>query len=241
MSSSCKSKPGCFRSDVRRLLLAAEAGQKADILTYSSGHLGPRSLNQNQPHRDTKQVIGRLSESQEENPNHLTPPQRQTRTLTYVKKKTLKESPSQFIAGTVLEESGSRRAQATDRLSYANSRQNFSLPKIVHSSSNSLLIHPQALSHKKSNFPSSPKQKKQLYSSRSDQEGLNNEDQLKTKQRRGRQFVAKQDLRVGTNAVEVHERKLQKVRRVTKHRATSFAFALFNDANSEMLLQSVHE
>ncbi|KAF3842240.1 hypothetical protein F7725_024191, partial [Dissostichus mawsoni] len=42
MSSRCKPSPGCFRSDIHRLLLVAEAGQKTDILSYSSGHLGPR-------------------------------------------------------------------------------------------------------------------------------------------------------------------------------------------------------
>lgn len=216
MSSSCKSKPWRFRSDIHRLLLAAEAGQKADILTYSSGHLGPCSLNQNRPHRETKQVIWKLSESQEENPNHLTLPQRQTKAPTYVKKKKLKESPSEFTVGPALVEAGSRQAQATHHSSRANRREDVSLPKIVRSSSNSLLVHPRVLSHKKSNFSSSPKQKKQLCSSHSDQEGLNNEDQLKTKQQCGRQFIAKQDLWAGINVAEVHERKLQKVRIVTQ-------------------------
>lgn len=216
MSSSCKSKHWCFKSDIHRLLLAAEAGQKADILTYYSGHLGPCSLNQNQPHRDTKQVIWKLSESQDENPNRRTLLQRQTKAPTYVKKKKLKESPSEFTAGTALVESESRQAQATDHSSHANRREELSLPKIVHSSSNSLQVHPRALSYKTSNFPPSPKQKKQLYSSHSDQEGLNNEDQLKTKQRCGRQFIAKQDLCAGINVAEVHERKLQKVRIVTQ-------------------------
>lgn len=219
MSSSCKSKPGCFGSDIHRLLLAAEAGQKADILTYYSGHLGPRSLSQNQPHRDTKQVSWKLPQSQEENPNPLTLPQRQTKASTYVWKKELKETPSEFTAGTASlesEVSGSRQDQATNHSSLSIRREDLSLPKIVHSSSNSLLVHPQAFSYKKSKLPSIPQQKKQLYSDHSHHEGLNNEDQLKTKQGCGRQFIAKQDPLARINVAEIHERKLQKVRIVTQ-------------------------
>ncbi|XP_044071424.1 uncharacterized protein C6orf118-like isoform X5 [Siniperca chuatsi] len=146
MSSSCKSKPRCFGSDIHRLLLAAEAGQKADILTYSSGHLGPRSLTQSQPHRETKQSFWRMSQSQEETPLTL----QQTRTK------------------------------------------------------------PRAFSQKKSNSSSDPEGKQQVCSTHSDQEGPNNEGQLKTKQRFGRQVIAKQDLWAGINVAEMHERKLQK-------------------------------
>ncbi|XP_026211576.1 uncharacterized protein C6orf118 [Anabas testudineus] len=209
MSSSCKSKPRCFGSDIHRLLLAAEAGQKADIVTYYSGHLGPRSLNQNQPNRDPKQVIWKLSQSQEENPNRLTLPQIQAKTLTYVKKKELNESPSEFTSGAALVESEvseSRQDQATDHSSHAHRGEDLSLPKIVHSPSQSLMGP-----HKRSNFPSSPKQKKQSYSlNPSDQEGLNIEDQMKTKQKYGRKFIAKQDRWAAINVAEIHERKLHR-------------------------------
>ncbi|XP_069545910.1 uncharacterized protein C6orf118-like [Brachyistius frenatus] len=83
MSSSWKPKPkptpGSFRSDIRRLLLAAEAGQKADILSYSSGHLGPRSLNQSRSHRESKQVFWRMSQNQEDTPNFQILQKRQTK------------------------------------------------------------------------------------------------------------------------------------------------------------------
>ncbi|XP_035848583.1 uncharacterized protein C6orf118-like isoform X2 [Sander lucioperca] len=175
MSSSCKPKPGCFRSDIQRLLLAAEAGQKADILTYSSGHLGPRCLNQSQPHRDTKQSFWRMSQSLEETPNPLTPQLTRTKASLYVKKKEMKECPPEFSTGTALVESEvlrSRQDQATHCSSHADKREDG-----------------------KQHF---------------DQEGLNNDSQLKTKQRFGRKVIAKQDLWAGIHVAEIHERKLQK-------------------------------
>ncbi|XP_044071420.1 uncharacterized protein C6orf118-like isoform X2 [Siniperca chuatsi] len=211
MSSSCKSKPRCFGSDIHRLLLAAEAGQKADILTYSSGHLGPRSLTQSQPHRETKQSFWRMSQSQEETP--LTLQQTRTKVPTYVKKKEMKESPSEFSTGTALIESEvlrSGQAHTTDCSSHADRREDISLPKILYCSSNSLPVQPRAFSQKKSNSSSDPEGKQQVCSTHSDQEGPNNEGQLKTKQRFGRQVIAKQDLWAGINVAEMHERKLQK-------------------------------
>ncbi|XP_067380413.1 uncharacterized protein [Channa argus] len=207
MSSSCKPNPWCFGSDIHRLLLAAEAGQKTDILTYYSGHLGPRSLEQNLPYRDTKQVIWKLPLSQKENPSLLTLQERCKRTQIYVKKK------AEFTARSALAESevsGSRQDQATDHSSHADSREDLSLPKIAQSSSDSSLLQSRAFSHKKYNCPSNSKQKKQLCLIRSDQEGLNNENQLKTKQQFGRKFIAKQDSWTGKNVTERHERKLQK-------------------------------
>ncbi|XP_058508133.1 uncharacterized protein C6orf118-like [Solea solea] len=130
MSSS--RRPNCFRSDVHRLLQAAEAGQRADVLTYFSGHLGPRSLNHSLPRMDTKQRFWKMSKSREETPDPLT-----------------LSAPSQ----------------------------------------------------KKQHFSSNPEGK---------QQGLNNEDQLKTKQWFGRESAAKQDPWVGINVAEMHERKLHK-------------------------------
>lgn len=216
MSGRCK--PGSFGSDIHRLLLATEAGQKADILTYSSGHLGPRSLNQSQPHRGTKQSFWRMSRSTEETPSPLTHQQtQQTKALTHVKKTPL-------VDCEVLR---SRQGQATDRSSHADRREGISLPKIGHCSSNSLPVQPRAFSQKKSNSSSDPEGKQQFCSSHSDQEGLNNEGQLKTKQRFGRQVKVKQDLWAGINVAEMHERKLQKVRMVTQTMASRNSFLNF--------------
>jgi hypothetical protein len=61
-------KPRMLRvSDTRRalqsLLLGAEMAHKADIQTYSCGHLSPYALSQNQPHRRrTEEPIWEMSE-----------------------------------------------------------------------------------------------------------------------------------------------------------------------------------
>ncbi|KAM7408939.1 hypothetical protein PAMA_002590 [Pampus argenteus] len=203
MSSSCKPKPRCLGSDIHRLLLAAEAGQKADILAYSSGHLGPRSLNQSQPQNDTKQPFWKMSQSQEETPNPLTLQQRQAKALAYVKKKEMKYSPFGFVTGTALESevSGSGRDQAVD-----DSKVDISLTEIGPCSSNSLPVNSRALLQKKLHSSYDQEGKQPLRSSRTDHVGLNKEDQLKTKPRFGRQVLWDRN----SNGAEMHERKLQK-------------------------------
>ncbi|KAG7463291.1 hypothetical protein JOB18_017987 [Solea senegalensis] len=202
MSSS--RRPNCFRSDVHRLLQAAEAGQRADVLTYFSGHLGPRSLNHSLPRMDTKQRFWKTSKSQEETPDPLTVRQRRTKTLTYVHNKEMKESPSEFTTSTAAVESEiseSGQAQASDRASHADRRVNPSLPNTARRSLKFVPFQLSALSQKKQHFSSNPEGK---------QQGLNNEDQLKTKQWFGRESAAKQDPWVGINVAEMHERKLHK-------------------------------
>ncbi|KAF0027345.1 hypothetical protein F2P81_020086 [Scophthalmus maximus] len=206
MSSGSRPKPGCFGSDIRRLLLAAEAGQKADILTYSSGHLGPRGLNHRAQHVDSKQSFWRTSRGPEETPNPLTVRQRRTKTLT-------RESPSALTASTALVEaevSDPGRDQAADHSSHADGRGGVRLPEVVRRSSNSVPSQQRAISKKKPNSAFVPEGKQQLCSSHSDQEGQNNEDQLKTKQWFDREFIAKPGLWAGRNIAEMHERKLQK-------------------------------
>lgn len=203
----------CFRSDIHRLLLAAEAGQKADTLTYSSGHLGPRSMNQSQPHMETKQSFWRMSRGLEETPNPLTRQPTRTKALTYVKKKEMKKFPFEFSTDTALVESdvsGSRQGQASDCSSHADKTEDACLPKMASCSSNSLPLQPRALSRKKSNSSSDLVGKQ-----RSDHTGPSNKGQLKINQLVGRQVIAKQDLWAGINVAEMHERKLQKVRLVT--------------------------
>ncbi|XP_034464856.1 uncharacterized protein C6orf118-like [Hippoglossus hippoglossus] len=195
--------PGSFR--VHRLLQAAEAAQRADTLTFCSGHLGPRSLNR--PHMDTKQPFWRMSQSQGETPKPLTVQRRQIKTLTDVRDKELRESPSEFTASTALVESevlDSRQDQATGRSSHAGGREDGSVPKMVHCSSNSVPSKLRASSQKKADSSSDPEK------SHFNHGELNNKDHLKTKQRFGREFIAKQELWAGRNVVEMHERKLQK-------------------------------
>lgn len=201
--------------DIHRLLLAAEAGQKADILTYSSGHLGPRSLNQSQPQRETNKPFWKMSSSKslEQTPNPLTLQQTRAKALNYVKKKEIKECPSELSTGTAAlaesEVSRSRQDQAACS-SHADKREDTSLSKVVYCSSDSLLVQPRTSTQGKCHSSSDLEGKQHC-----DQEGLNNEDQLKTKQRFDRQVIAEQDLWAGKSVAEMHEKKLQKVRTFT--------------------------
>ncbi|KAK1904977.1 putative protein C6orf118 [Dissostichus eleginoides] len=205
MSSRCKPSPGCFRSDIHRLLLAAEAGQKTDILSYSSGHLGPRSLNQPQPHSETKQSFWKSLDKPQ---NPLTPQQTQTKTLTFVKKKEKKERLSQFstVASSVESEaSRSTQDQATNVSPHTDKREDTSLPTVVNCSSNVLPVQQKAFTPKMSSSSTDSEEKQH-----SDEKGLNKNGQLKTKQLFRRQDIAMQDLWGGINVAEIHERKLQK-------------------------------
>lgn len=214
MSYRCK--PESFRSDIHGLLLAAEAGQKADILTYSSGHLGPRSLVQSQPHRETKQSFWGMCQGLEETPN-----QTRAKALTYVKKKAC---PFEFSTDTAESDvSRSRRGQATDRSSHADKTEDICLPKIANCSLNSLPLQPRAFSQKEANSSSDPVGKQP-----SDQKGLSNEGQSKSTQQFGRQVRAKQGLWAGTHVAEMHERKLQKVRLVTHTMTSNLTVAQFS-------------
>lgn len=220
MSRVCKSEPRSFGSDVHRLLLAAEAGQKADILTYYAGHLGPRALSQSRPHRDTKQVTWKLSQSPEENPNPVTKPQ------TYAKEKEVKASPTELTPGTASlqpDACDSRQAQAADHSSRASRREDLNLPKIIHRPSKSL--HGQRLlaGPATSKLPPVPKQKTLLCSDHS-----HHEDLLRTQPCSGRSFRVRQDPWAAKGLAEMHERKLQKVRTVTK----AFRNSPFRDSST---------
>lgn len=219
MSSSCKPRASAFRSDIHRLLEAAEAGQKLDVLTYSSGHLGPHNLDQCQSLREKTQPLWRTSWSRAETSNLLRGQQtQQTKALTYVKKNEIKESPSKLSAGTDLvkcEVSRSRQDQSTDPTSSTGRREKIRLPKIVFSSSSSLPAQPKALSQKKSSSSSHPARKQQFFSGHSDQDGLNNDGQKTAKQPFGGCSVRlKQDNWPGISTAEMLERKLQKVKMV---------------------------
>lgn len=194
------SKPRCFGNDVHKLLLAAEAGQKADILAYSSGHLGPRSMNHCKSHRETKASFSRLSHSQKETPIPLT--LQQTMTLASAGKKDMKKSLSEFTTGKVLLVPivpRSRQDQVTEHSS--RRRKDVNVHKMVNCSTKS---------HKK---PSSdPEEKQQLCTNQSDQADLKKDGRLKMRQPCGRKVKAHHDLWGRMNVAEMHERKLQKVR-----------------------------
>uniref|UniRef100_A0A3Q1F044 Translin-associated factor X-interacting protein 1 N-terminal domain-containing protein n=1 Tax=Acanthochromis polyacanthus TaxID=80966 RepID=A0A3Q1F044_9TELE len=196
MSNSCKPNSQNYGSDIHSLLLAAEAGQKDDILCYSSGHLGPRSLDQ--PHRETKQFFWR---SIEETPLALQ--QELIKMLPGVKKREKKQPLSEVTAV----ESGSLRSrqyQAAECSSHADRKEDIKVPEILYPSP----VQLRACSQKKSSSESDPERNHHFCLSHSDKEGLNNKDQLEMKQQK--QVLAKPDLWPGIDVAEKHERKLQK-------------------------------
>lgn len=204
MSSSVKPKPGRYGSDIHRLLLAAEAGQKADILAYSSGHLGPRSLNQSQPQEETKSVFWRMSQSQEESRNPLSLQQIQTK----AKKNEMKEFPAELTSGTALVEPRVL-GYTQDHTSHPERREHISLSQIVYRPSRTLPVQQKACSQKKNKSPSDLGVNHHFTLSRSDQDGLNNQNQQEKKKCFGWQVMAKPDLWAVKNVAEMHARKLQ--------------------------------
>ncbi|XP_030012499.1 uncharacterized protein C6orf118-like [Sphaeramia orbicularis] len=202
MSISSKSKPRCFGSDIRRLLLAAEAGQKADILAYSSGHLGPSSLNHSRPPREKEQCFWRTSQRQPKTSNPLTLQQRQAKELAYVKKKEIKDGSAEFTAGfpsAQPEASGSRQDHTTDCSIQAVRGEDSCLNKKDFGSLKSVPVKSNALAPEKLHNSSSGPCR-----NHSDKAPIK-EDQMKIKQ-----HPVKQDFWGGINAAELHERKLER-------------------------------
>lgn len=152
MSSHCKPKSRCFGSDIHKLWLAAEAGQKADILAYFSRHLGPGG--QSHPHRGKKPSFWRTSQAQKETPIPLTLQRtEQTLALASVKKKEIKESLSELCSGPVSQENEglrSRKGQASNRSSHKSKDK--TVPSIVYCSFKSLLVQPKGAFTKKVSY-----------------------------------------------------------------------------------------
>lgn len=200
MSSSCKLKPGQFRSDIHRLLQAAEDGHKADILAYSSGHLGPRSLVQSHPFKETKQPFWSTSEKQRETPKPLTPRKRQTKAVKKNMKDYLAEVTANFTSLTI------DQALAADNPSDfsfdAVPREDICLNKMLPSIRKPLpKIQPKSTGPKKSKYTSNPA----VRQDGSDKADLSMEEQMKISH-----VLVKHNVWTGTNAAEIHERKLQR-------------------------------
>ncbi|MEQ2160809.1 hypothetical protein GOODEAATRI_003182, partial [Goodea atripinnis] len=198
MSSSCKQKHQHFRSDVHRLLLAADAAQKADIFTYSSGHLGPHSLDQSPPAEEAKPCFWKTSQRKEESIKR-----RQAQTQGCVRKKE-NTSGAAFVLR-------SKRDQARDYSSHAGTRKDTAPTETAYSSSNSLSLPLKDVSQKESNC-SSVQANLQFSLNDSNHETLDNEGQVEVKLRFEKAVTAKQDVMEGPEVAEVCKRKLQKVK-----------------------------
>ncbi|XP_025753052.1 uncharacterized protein C6orf118 isoform X4 [Oreochromis niloticus] len=142
-----------------------------------------------------------MSQSQEESRNPLSLQQIQTK----AKKNEMKEFPPEFTSGTALVEPrvlGSTQ----DHTSHPERREHISLPQIVYRPSRTLQ---KACSQKKPKSPSDLGVNHHFTLSRSDQDGLNDQDQQEKKKCFGWQVMAKPDLWAGKNVAEMHARKLQ--------------------------------
>ncbi|CAJ1067785.1 uncharacterized protein C6orf118-like [Xyrichtys novacula] len=200
-----------LRSDVHRLLLTAEVGQKDDLLTYSSGHLGPHSLNQNPPHREVEKSFWRRSQGNEGAPNSL---------QTDVHREEMKGGPLKSNTGETLGESEVRRSKKDQD----KPDEDLNRPETVVSSPNSSHVQQET-------FRSSPDPEKKLKDlSFSDTEGLKTEGHFKTKQV-SRLETDEQELWAGGNIAEKHERKLQKeLQKLSEHsRPSRDRLAAFSD------------
>ncbi|XP_055083468.1 uncharacterized protein C6orf118-like [Periophthalmus magnuspinnatus] len=193
-----KPKPGPFGRDIHRLLQAAEAGHRADILTYSSGHLGPRSLVLNQPHQETKQPFWATFEKHRETPKSLTPRKKQTKAVKNNMKEYLAEVMADFTSLTL---------EQTSALDHPNDSSFDAVPRVDTCLNNSLpcmrkplpKIQPKSAPHKKSENTSKLRGRQ----SESDK-GLSKKDQTQNSQE-----LVKHGVWIGTNAADLHEKKLE--------------------------------
>ncbi|KAK7902194.1 hypothetical protein WMY93_018963 [Mugilogobius chulae] len=195
---STKAKPGPFGSDIHRLLQAAEAGHRADILTYSSGHLGPRSLVLSQPREETKQPFWTTSDKHRESPKPLTPRKKQTKTVKNNMKEYLAEVTEDFASLTL------EQALASDHPSDSSfdavPREDTCLNNLLPCMRKPLpKIQPKSAALKKSENKSSPREK-----ASASEMGVSQKDQRKCCQ-----DLVKLSVWTATNAAETHEDKLE--------------------------------
>ncbi|KAM9726884.1 uncharacterized protein C6orf118-like [Menidia menidia] len=207
MSSYSKKKQQKCTSDINSLLLAAEAAQKADILTYSSGHLGPRSLNQNQPPKHTKQFFWRTPLSQGETLDLVALKKTHAEILASVKKKDTREFPSEDTPGTPLVDSRLLKSRQ-DKATYCSSNAGREETKLTKTgcSSDSMSEQPKASSLKESVTLPDMDKNDEIPSSWED---LKNEGQMEMKPWFDWQVTGEQDICAGVNFAEAHQEKLQ--------------------------------
>lgn len=193
---SRNSKRQLFGSDVRRKLPAAEAAQKADILTFSSGHLGPRNLNP--PPKDAKPRFWDASRRKEKS---LKEGQGQTQGCVRKKENT---SGAAFAECEGLR---SKQDKARDCSSHAGTRADTSPTEAVYCSLNPL-SQPLKDASQKESGRSSVQANLLFFLKDSNHETLDTEGQLEVKLK---------NVKEGVKVAEVFERKLQNVKTVTQH------------------------
>ncbi|XP_014013435.1 uncharacterized protein C6orf118 [Salmo salar] len=227
-------KPRMLRvSDLRRelqsLLLGAEMAHKADIQTYSCGHLSPYALSQTQPHRRrTEEPIWEMSEDREKDEEEGLSPspftqrlQRETKMAANIEKMT--EAMFDFTVAkglkpTVLKPGQHESLTDTQRGTKGEEgeereRRKTSL-KMVLDTSELFLVKPSIASRTKPPGGVEGNQNRYWFT-QSHLGGLTKKDQMRMMRHFDRQVLRKQDLRdrnwiSGNKAAEVYEWKLEK-------------------------------
>ncbi|KAJ0066780.1 hypothetical protein NL108_002348 [Boleophthalmus pectinirostris] len=195
---STKPKPGSFGRDIHRLLQAAETGHRADILTYSSGHLGPRSLVLNQPCQETKQPFWTTFEKHRETPKPLTPRKKQTKAVKNNMKEYLAEVTADFTSLTLEQDSALDHPNDSsfDAVPRANTCLNNSFPCMRKPLPK---IQPKSAAHRKSENTSKLRGRQ----SESDK------GPSKKEQTQDSQEPVKHSVWTRANAAELYEKKLE--------------------------------
>ncbi|KAK6329514.1 hypothetical protein J4Q44_G00014920 [Coregonus suidteri] len=261
--ASTPNKPRRLRvSDVRRelqsLLLGAEMAHKADIHTYSCGHLSPYALSQPQPHRRrTEEPIWQTSEVQERekdeeeglSPSPLTQHlQRQTKMAANIEK--MKEAMFDFTVAKGLKpkvlkpeqhdsSTGTQRGTKGEEGEERERRKTRS--KMVLDTSELFLVKPSVASQTKPPGGVEEGNQDRYWFTQSHLGGLTKKDQMRMMKHFDRQVLGKQDLRdrkwiSGNKAAEVYEWKLEKeLRRLSdQSRPSRDRLGVFSDVFNDV-------
>ncbi|XP_041747084.1 uncharacterized protein C6orf118 [Coregonus clupeaformis] len=261
--ASTPNKPRRLRvSDVRRelqsLLLGAEMAHKADIHTYSCGHLSPYALSQPQPHRRrTEEPIWQTSEVQERekdeegglSPSPLTQHlQRQTKMAANIEK--MKEAMFDFTVAKGLKpkvlkpeqhESSTGTQRGTKGEDGEERERRKTRSKMVLDTSELFLVKPSVASQSKPPGGVEEGNQDRYWFTQSHLGGLTKKDQMRMMKHFDRQVLGKQDLRdrkwiSGTKAAEVYEWKLEKeLRRLSdQSRPSRDRLGVFSDVFNDV-------
>ncbi|XP_046885283.1 uncharacterized protein C6orf118-like [Hypomesus transpacificus] len=202
------------RGQLQALLLAAETAHKADILTYSSGHLGPHSLAQHQPHPSTPiwATSERVEGPQPSSPQ--TPGGQQVQTQA----DRMKGALCEFTLATTLLKHGRTEpetddppmASLTDTLTTQGKQ---SGPQTVVDTWELFLVRPAALGQTQAAPGESPGIQDHFWRTQSYLAGVTKRDQLKMMRQFDRLVVGRQGLQgrgcvAGSQAADRHARRL---------------------------------
>ncbi|XP_019902100.2 uncharacterized protein C6orf118 isoform X2 [Esox lucius] len=219
------SKPHRPRQELQQLLLGTEVAHKADILTYSRGHLSPNTLVQ--PQRKIEQPIWKMSEDRGEEDEGLSDRrpaqrlQRETEMATYTEK--MKEAVFDFVVAKGLkpkvlkpgQHQCSPRGTPQGVKGQREEKRSGLTTSMVLDPSELFLVHPMRPTQPKPNGGAEQVRLDRYWFTQSYLSGLTKKDQLKKMRQFDRQVLGTRDLKDkncmrGSKAVEKYKRKLEK-------------------------------